>query len=90
PPLVKDRMERSLMRWTLEGARNMLNLQAVFQCDRWSTFLNRNIEAELQESSPTPNCLGIRNLQPCSTFQSNEFHGMSRKVLLNWASKTQD
>jgi hypothetical protein len=44
--LVKDRMERSGMRWTLEGARSMLNLRAVFQSDHWSTFLSRNMEIE--------------------------------------------
>lgn len=44
--LVKDRMERSGMRWTLEGARSMLNLRAVFQSDHWSTFLQQNKETE--------------------------------------------
>lgn len=44
--LVKDRMERSGMRWTLEGARSMLNLRAVFQSDHWSTFLNQNMDSE--------------------------------------------
>ncbi len=37
--LVKDRMERRGMRWTLEGARSMLNVRAAFQCDHWRTFL---------------------------------------------------
>jgi len=41
--LVKDRMERSGMRWTLEGARSMLNLRAVFQSHRWSKFLKQNM-----------------------------------------------
>lgn len=37
--LVKDRMERSGMRWTLEGARSMLNVRAAFQSDHWQSFL---------------------------------------------------
>ena len=36
--LVKDRMERSGMRWTLECARSMLNVRAVFQSDYWNQF----------------------------------------------------
>jgi hypothetical protein len=36
--LVKDRMERSGMRWTLEGARSMLNVRAAFQSDYWKLF----------------------------------------------------
>lgn len=31
--LVKDRMERSGMRWKLESARSMLNVRAAFQSD---------------------------------------------------------
>ena len=44
--LVKDRMERSGMRWTLEGARQMLHLRAEFQSDYWRTFLDRRIVQE--------------------------------------------
>lgn len=36
--LVKDRMERSGMHWTMEGARGMLNLRAVFQSDYWQEY----------------------------------------------------
>lgn len=36
--LVKDRMERSGMRWTLEGARSMLHVRAAYQSDYWSQF----------------------------------------------------
>ena len=28
------------MRWTLEGARSMLNVRAAFQSDHWRSFLN--------------------------------------------------
>jgi hypothetical protein len=41
--LVKDRMERSGMRWTLEGARSMLNVRAVFQSDYWHEFCQQRV-----------------------------------------------
>lgn len=50
--LVKDRMERSGMRWTLEGARSMLNVRAVFQSDHWTTFLDHRIEQEVKHTHP--------------------------------------
>lgn len=48
--LVKDRMERSGMRWTLEGARSMLNVRAAFQSDHWRTFLSWNSANELSQT----------------------------------------
>jgi hypothetical protein len=36
--LVKDRLERSGMRWTLEGAQAMLNLRALRQSSCWDEF----------------------------------------------------
>lgn len=36
--LVKDRLERSGMRWTLEGAQAMLNLRALRQSSYWDEF----------------------------------------------------
>lgn len=36
--LVKDRMERSGMRWSLEGARSMLHVRATYQSDYWNQF----------------------------------------------------
>jgi hypothetical protein len=36
--LVKDRMERSGMRWTLEGAKAMLNVRAVHESKHWDQF----------------------------------------------------
>jgi hypothetical protein len=50
--LIKDRMERSGMRWTLEGARSMLNVRAAFQGDHWEAFLNHRMEADLEKSHP--------------------------------------
>lgn len=37
--LVKDRVERSGMRWTLEGALSILHLRAAFQSDHWEAML---------------------------------------------------
>lgn len=50
--LVKDRMERSGMRWTLEGARGMLNLRAAFQSDHWRKFLDHQMETQTQQIHP--------------------------------------
>lgn len=44
--LVKDRMERSGMRWTLGRARNMLNVRAVFQSSYWKPFQHNRITSE--------------------------------------------
>lgn len=44
--LVKDRMERSGMRWSLTGARTMLNVRAVFQSDYWEDFQQKRIHKE--------------------------------------------
>ncbi|MEZ6130664.1 MAG: hypothetical protein R3C59_18415 [Planctomycetaceae bacterium] len=45
--LVADRMERSGMRWTLEGARSMLHTRAVYQSDHWRSFLDWNMQTEI-------------------------------------------
>jgi len=50
--LVKDRMERSGMRWTLEGARSMLNVRAAFQSDHWRSFQDSNVEHQTREAHP--------------------------------------
>jgi len=55
--LVKDRMERSGMRWTLEGARSMLNVRAAFQSDHWQRFLTERRENELKTLHPHRNLL---------------------------------
>lgn len=44
--LVKDRMERSGMRWSLEGARSMLNVRAAFQSSYWEQFHRNRIQLE--------------------------------------------
>ena len=56
--LVKDRMERTGMRWTLEGARSMLNVRAVFQSDHWTTFHQQRIEQLTEETHPHRNMIG--------------------------------
>jgi hypothetical protein len=44
--LVKDRMERSGMRWRLDGAQAMLNVRAVWQSSYWETFQAFRIQHE--------------------------------------------
>ena len=44
--LVKDRMERTGMRWTVPGARSMLHLRAVYLNEDWTHFVKYNIKAE--------------------------------------------
>ena len=48
--LVKDRMERSGMRWTLEGARSMLHLRAAFQGDHWRALLDQRMDEEINKT----------------------------------------
>ena len=62
--LVKDRMERSGMRWTLEGARSMLNVRAVFQSDYWDAFCKQRISN--QSASTHPNRRLINDYRPLS------------------------
>lgn len=44
--LVKDRMEQTGMRWTLEGAQAMLHVRALDLNDQWEEFLEYRIEQE--------------------------------------------
>ena len=44
--LVKDRMERSGMRWRLDGAQAMLNVRAVWQSSYWEDFQKHRIKHE--------------------------------------------
>jgi len=55
--LVKDRMERSGMRWTLEGARSMLNVRAAFQSDHWRTFIDWYMQNEITQTHSNRNLL---------------------------------
>jgi hypothetical protein len=53
--LVKDRMERSGMRWKLESARSMLNVRAAFQSDYWDLFQKRRIQEQTVAVHPNRN-----------------------------------
>ena len=44
--LVKDRMEQTGMRWTLDGAQAMLHLRAIYLNGDWKSYTNYRIEAE--------------------------------------------
>jgi hypothetical protein len=44
--LVKDRMERTGMRWTVPGAQAMLHLRALHINGSWDEYINYHIETE--------------------------------------------
>ena len=44
--LVKDRMERTGMRWSVPGARAILHLRAVYLNEDWPNFIKYRTEAE--------------------------------------------
>jgi hypothetical protein len=44
--VVKDRMERAGMHWTLPGAQALLNLRCVALNDEWEPFMNHHIQTE--------------------------------------------
>lgn len=44
--LVKDRLERTGMRWSLPGAQAMLHLRAMYLNDDWSAFVEHRIQRE--------------------------------------------
>jgi len=44
--LVKDRMERTGMRWVLDGAQSMLDLRSVYLSGLWDEFTRFRIEKE--------------------------------------------
>jgi hypothetical protein len=46
--LVKDRLEGTGMRWTVEGAQAMLYLRATYLNEDWTEFLNYRIDREQQ------------------------------------------
>ena len=50
--LVKDRMELSGMRWSVEGAQAMLALRAIYLNDEWHDFQRHRIELEKQRLYP--------------------------------------
>ena len=50
--VVKDRMERAGMRWTIDGAQAMLDLRSTSINDQWSDFQTHRIETETQRLYP--------------------------------------
>jgi len=60
--LVKDRMERSGMRWRLDGAQAMLNVRAVWQSSYWESFQTYRIKHE--QARLHPNRALIKNYVP--------------------------
>ena len=50
--LVKDRMERAGMRWTIDGAQAMLNLRSTYINDQWSPLQVHRIRRETQRLYP--------------------------------------
>ena len=50
--LVKDRMERSGMRWTLDGAQAMLNVRAVVASSCWNDFNEQRMAGVQQRLHP--------------------------------------
>lgn len=44
--LVKDRLEQTGMRWTVEGAQAMLHVRALYLNGQWEVFLEYRIEQE--------------------------------------------
>lgn len=47
--LVKDRMERSGMRWKTEGATNVLKLRAIYLNNHWDQFIEHRINTEQKQ-----------------------------------------
>jgi hypothetical protein len=60
--LVKDRMERSGMRWTLVGAKAVLNLRAVIASGHWNDFQVARRQQEVEEFHP--HRIAIQGYQP--------------------------
>ena len=50
--LVKDRMERAGMHWTIDGAQAMLDVRSVSICGQWKTFQQYRIERAAQRLYP--------------------------------------
>jgi hypothetical protein len=60
--VVKDRMERAGMRWTVAGAQAMLDLRTTFVNGQWEEFQSYRIEREFQRLYPHRN---LQNKTPC-------------------------
>jgi len=50
--LIKDRMERAGMHWTVAGAQAMLDLRSVWIGGQWAVFQKERIERETERLYP--------------------------------------
>ena len=50
--LIKDRMERAGMHWTVVGAQAMLDVRSVWIGGQWEAFLTQRIERQTERSYP--------------------------------------
>jgi hypothetical protein len=50
--LVKDRMERAGMHWTVPGAQAMLDVRSIFVSDAWQEYQSYRIESETERLYP--------------------------------------
>lgn len=50
--VVKDRMERTGMRWRVPSAQAMLDLRAIYASEQWDAFANYRIDAESSKLYP--------------------------------------
>jgi len=50
--LVKDRMERTGMRWQVPSAQAMLDLRAIHASDEWEEFQSYRTKAETRRLYP--------------------------------------
>jgi len=50
--LVKDRMEQTGMRWTVQGAQALLSLRAIYLNGDWQSFVTHRIEKEQKSHYP--------------------------------------
>lgn len=63
--LVKDRLERTGMRWTLAGAAAMLNIRAIIASSFWTEFNQRRMTAEQQRLHPNAKLLAKQQPLRC-------------------------
>jgi hypothetical protein len=50
--LVKDRMERAGMHWTVEGAQAMLDLRSVYIGGQWEAYQAHWVQTETERLYP--------------------------------------
>jgi hypothetical protein len=53
--VIKDRMERAGMHWTLEGAQAMLDVRSVYASGQWKEYWGYRIESETERLYPHRN-----------------------------------